>query len=134
MINYLDAPTAEGSPISNFEWIVHTFFGVSKFILDYGDVSTDVEEKECKPSTGKAQGRKKHDHSTVRFYKTYTLKKNWVSRANRKKADIRCPAWGVRGHYRHYKNGKTIFIKSYVKGKDRDNYAGKEYSLLPRIS
>ena len=30
-----------------------------------------------------------------------------------------CEAWGVRGHYRHYKNGKVIFIKPYVKGSGR---------------
>lgn len=29
--------------------------------------------------------------------------------------------WNVRGHYRHYKNGKTIFIKSYEKGKKRNS-------------
>lgn len=28
-----------------------------------------------------------------------------------------CEAWGVRGHYRHYKNGRTVYIKPYKKGK-----------------
>lgn len=32
---------------------------------------------------------------------------------------INCPCWGVRGHYRHYKSGKTIFVKEYKKGKER---------------
>ena len=26
----------------------------------------------------------------------------------------------VHGHYRHYKNGKVIFVKSFIKGKDKD--------------
>lgn len=26
----------------------------------------------------------------------------------------------VHGHYRHYKNGKVVFISSYIKGKDKD--------------
>lgn len=30
-----------------------------------------------------------------------------------------CEAWGVRGHYRHYKNGKVVFIKPYTKGKGK---------------
>lgn len=30
-----------------------------------------------------------------------------------------CEAWGVRGHYRHYKSGKVIFIRSHIKGKGR---------------
>lgn len=32
-----------------------------------------------------------------------------------------CDCWSVRGHYRHYKNGKTVFIKSYLKGKKRNS-------------
>ena len=30
-----------------------------------------------------------------------------------------CEAWGVRGHYRHYKNGKVVYIAPYQKGKGR---------------
>ena len=43
-----------------------------------------------------------------------------------------CLCWGVRGHLRHYKNGKTIFIQPFKKGKERNNmnaYSGKEYTL-----
>lgn len=29
-------------------------------------------------------------------------------------------SWSVMGHIRHYKNGKTVFIKPYVKGKARN--------------
>lgn len=30
-----------------------------------------------------------------------------------------CEAWGVRGHYRHYKNGKVVYIKPHIKGSGR---------------
>lgn len=40
--------------------------------------------------------------------------------------DIKCPCWEVRGHYRHYKSGKVIFIPSYKKGKDREQVEPKE--------
>lgn len=30
-----------------------------------------------------------------------------------------CEAWGVRGHYRHYKNGKVIFVRPHTKGVGR---------------
>lgn len=33
---------------------------------------------------------------------------------------ITCPCWNVRGHYRHYKNGNVIFVKSYKKGKKKN--------------
>ena len=29
-------------------------------------------------------------------------------------SEYTCPCWEVRGHYRHYKNGNVIFIKSYI--------------------
>ena len=33
---------------------------------------------------------------------------------------IRCGKWPVRGHYRHYKSGKVVFIKQFEKGKNRN--------------
>lgn len=43
--------------------------------------------------------------------------------------NIQCPCWEVRGHYRHYKNGHVVFIRSYKKGKQKDTAQpiGKEY-------
>ena len=38
-----------------------------------------------------------------------------------------CEAWMVRGHYRHYKSGKTIFIAPYKKGSGR--LKDTEYSV-----
>lgn len=45
---------------------------------------------------------------------------------------FKCLCWGVRGHYRHYKNGQTIFIQPYRKGKERNNlnaFKEKNYIL-----
>ena len=33
----------------------------------------------------------------------------------------RCRKWSVRGHVRHYKSGKTVYIKPFEKGVDRSN-------------
>lgn len=41
-----------------------------------------------------------------------------------------CDAWGVHGHYRHYKSGRVAYIAPYVKGPDRSQYCGREYELL----
>ena len=43
-----------------------------------------------------------------------------------------CPVWEVRGHMRHYKSGKTVYVAPYRKGKERDSasaVSGKEYVL-----
>lgn len=47
-----------------------------------------------------------------------------------KRTKWHCPAWGVRGHYRHYKNGNVVFIQPYIKGKEKDRYEGREYKLF----
>lgn len=47
--------------------------------------------------------------------------------------EITCPVWTVRGHMRHYKNGKTVYVAPYRKGKERDSasaVSGKEYVLV----
>ena len=46
---------------------------------------------------------------------------------------IKCEAWGVSGHWRHYSNGKIVWIKPYVKGrarKDPSKYSPKTYTIL----
>ena len=35
-------------------------------------------------------------------------------------------SWSVRGHYRHYKSGKVIFIESFEKGKNRKQVSQKK--------
>lgn len=46
---------------------------------------------------------------------------------------ISCEAWGVSGHWRHYKSVKVVWVKPYVKGKSRNNpekYSPKIYKVL----
>ena len=38
----------------------------------------------------------------------------------RKKGWTYSHSFQVHGHYRHYRNGKTIFIQPYIKGKDKE--------------
>lgn len=45
-----------------------------------------------------------------------------------------CEAWGVRGHYRHYKSGRVVYIAPYCKGENRNNYKGREFELLREIN
>ena len=43
---------------------------------------------------------------------------------------INCPCWSVRGHYRHYKSGKVVFIKNYEKGKEKGKKIPKEKTYV----
>lgn len=51
---------------------------------------------------------------------------------NPTKRTIDLDCWGVTGHWRHYKSGKCIWIKPYVKGKSRETmepYNAKSYLI-----
>lgn len=47
------------------------------------------------------------------------VNKNGLTANSKATHHINCPCWSVRGHYRHYKSGKMVFIKNYKKGKNR---------------
>ena len=49
---------------------------------------------------------------------------------NKKSIKYRCECWGVRGHIRHYKNGKVVFIEPYKKGRKRDVLEPKSKTYL----
>ncbi len=45
---------------------------------------------------------------------------------------MQCPCWGVMGHWRNYKSGKSVWIGPYRKGKERNNpsaYSPKNYLI-----
>lgn len=62
-----------------------------------------------------------------------TKKKITVERLNKQHQEYvrRTAAWNVRGHSRHYKSGKVIWVNSYIKG-DKSQYEGEIYSIVPK--
>lgn len=49
------------------------------------------------------------------------------------KRETKCLAWGVAGHYRHYKDGRVVWVRPYVKGVERNNpqkYSPKTYKFV----
>ena len=129
-IEWLNADS--GSGIENWQWLVYTYFGINTFMLNYRDVSVDVQEIECKPSNGSTHkvGERKA-RTVVKMFKRYTLKKDWKKAVSRKKMEYHCLAWSVRGHFRTMKNGKKVFVRPYVKGKEKDKYVPKDYIPIP---
>lgn len=58
------------------------------------------------------------------------VNENGFSSFSSEKHIINCPCWSVRGHYRHYKNGRVIFVKSYEKGKEKGKATPKEKTYV----
>ena len=84
-----------------------------------------------------ANENKKHKHNRskkrkVQTYRTITVNYEELAKveASRPPREYSCLAWGVIGHWRHYKDGKRVWVTAHVKGKERNKpeaYDGKEY-------
>lgn len=55
-----------------------------------------------------------------------TANKKIANALKSKKIHRIAEGWSVRGHYRHYKSGKVIFIESFEKGKNRSQASQKK--------
>ena len=55
-----------------------------------------------------------------------TTNKKVANALKSKKVHRMAESWSVRGHYRHYKSGKVIFIESFEKGKNRSQASQKK--------
>jgi len=80
---------------------------------------------------------KKHKHPKkrkVRTYRTITVNYEELAKVEtlRPPREYSCLAWGVIGHWRHYKDGKRVWVNAHFKGKERNKpeaYDGKEYVM-----
>ena len=115
-----------------WEYLLITFVLINLYILSDPEKTVDIEEREVRKKSKYQSKRSQKNPHKVRLVRTYRLKKKWKTAVKKRIHEITCLAWGVRGHYRHYKDGRVIFIKPYVKGKKRDEYQGKIYELFPR--
>ena len=93
-------------------------------------IMTAKREKSVKPK-GTPRGQKESIKESKKHYdkKVFLLdeiieyvNEIGISQNTHTGKPINCPCWSVRGHYRHYKSGKVIFVKEHEKGKQR----GKE--------
>lgn len=118
-----------------FKGIIFLFFGANQIMLEAPEF---VEAKEVRARVGlnkkSKKQRNKKQPRTVFVYRSYNISPNAVKHSKQKK-DIKCPEWSVRGHYRHYKSGKVVFINQYTKGKNRGKnlFESKEYKLIKEV-
>jgi hypothetical protein len=96
------------------------FFYLNKFIMDYRPVITIEDKEEHIQIQSKKKHKKNKPTYRINLYKVIHLKKDWQTEI-KKHIEYTCPAWRVHGHYRTYKSGKQVYIKPYVKGKNRND-------------
>lgn len=105
------------------------FLSIVNFIALYREVKELVSERTL--STKKV---KKDRHgkakSSVRYVpsRVYAIQSVPTADEVKRERERHTEAWAVRGHPRHYKSGKVVWIKPYVKG-DKDKVEPKEYRV-----
>lgn len=83
-------------------------------------VSPEVTRKE----------RENYEYQERELYLLNDIIKYVSIHPNKKSIKYRCECWGVRGHIRHYKNGKVTFIEPYKKGRKRNVLEPKSKTYL----
>lgn len=85
---------------------------------------TRVVERSVKPGK-KRSGSSKRSNRRMLTVRKYTVGGEMLNELPRK-YQRHTDSWGVRGHYRTYKSGKTVWVKAYTKG-DAEKRNDKEY-------
>ena len=97
-------------------WYISTTTKQTKYIYNKKDLSTLKTKEKNKNIVNVKEKRivetPFYDFSKIRYVEVDKL-------VQRRKGWTYSHAFTVCGHYRHYKNGKTIFVKSFIKGKNK---------------
>lgn len=80
-----------------------------------------ITNKKYKPIEERKKNKPKQE------YKLFEVIRKYEKHINHNKHNITCERWDVKGHFRHYKNGKITYVKPYEKGKGIKKE--KEYKL-----
>lgn len=105
--------------------LIGVFFAVNAYFFHYKQDSDELPVKEVKKHTQQTSSGKYKPFFIRSLSIKYRLKGSVRHERVPKARQWHVDYWGVRGHIRHYKSGKTIFIAPYTKGKDRKNAVGK---------
>lgn len=94
-------------------WYLSTSTNTTKYIYNQADKIEPLERIVRNPQRIKTKSTPIYDMTKIKEVRVDSLIK-------RRKGWTYSHSFQVHGHYRHYKNGKTVFVKSYIKGKDKD--------------
>jgi hypothetical protein len=116
--------TAESNPelfsINTYINAALTYVSINYFIMNCLPAIEVKETKETRTIESKSNGKKTINHVT-NLIKHIKLKENFDEIVSSIHHAYTCPAWRVRGHYRHLvKQNRDVYVHPHVKGKMRD--------------
>ena len=123
--NYVNYSLLQGQNEYSYEElrqnILTVYASVNAYFFHYRQDLSIVEQKEVKRHTVKG----KNNTYKYKIEKSLNRIHTIVGKIHHNKIpenrQWRVDCWGVVGHIRHYKNGKEVYIKPYLKGKNRLN-------------
>lgn len=97
----------------HYKAYIAIYYSVMYYVVNYKPV---LESKEIKEPTKKhKRSNKKESNITYLFNRHYITNPNSTPRKH-----TPCDhAFKVRGHYRHLKNGKRVWVREYIKGEGK---------------
>lgn len=110
--------------IARYALLVTSLFTYIIFHEEQVVVSKTVKKQKKQNKNKKSKGKNK-----VYLERTYNLLGVQKRTINENGYIRHIESWFVRGHIRRYQNGKTIFIKPYLKGKTGSPVSEKDYEL-----
>lgn len=111
------------------EWVLRALLAIMEKIENREKTVKEID----KNSKARDRNRKKVSKENNKIFLLDELveyvAKNNIYPKHSVHHSIQCPCWSVRGHYRTYKNGRTVFVKPYRKGKKAGNCRAKRKYL-----
>ena len=101
--------------------LLSLWYGIQLSLLhpDMKKMYENPKEERIYIGSNKKKNNSKNKKMT-RVIRSYNITKHMITESVGNKHDINCLCWYVSGHFRHYKNGKKVFIQPYWKGALRD--------------
>ena len=110
--------------------MIGVFFAVNAYFLHGITIDEEIPEKIAKThGTGGKSAEYSQRRTVKHLNKIYTIRGGNAPTVGKGERIRHCEAWEVVGHYRHYKNGRVVYIAPYYKGKNKNAVKGKTYKL-----
>lgn len=123
---YYDAKTIRQVANDAYTKDIITLYAATMALMVYGaeeinpeNLTEAVQNNKKKKNTPAKSGKKKTNTENIVYILSKNRKTNnpvIKSKGSRAKPET---SFGVRGHFRHYKNGKVIWINAYIKNKKK---------------
>lgn len=85
----------------------------------YEAMNKKVVEVEATKKKYKPIAEREYRPKTNQVYKLVDVVYKYTRHINHSVRHMKCEYWEVKGHFRHYKNGKVTYVKPYTKGKGK---------------